>query len=216
MKKIVIFLAMSILLTACGRLELTETIEKTPPGPPKERQFVSTPEPLPSDLKLIIRNSSMSLVVDDPVAALSVIEQAVQDAGGTVMSASSYTYPESGGYSNLNARVPPEALADLRRTAHELATQVQNDSLYNSDVTTQYRLLHTRLVRLHQAEAHLWQQITTARDPQLVESLTLLQELLQQDMTNVENEMLGYEQGAELATLDITLSESVEPQIILE
>lgn len=216
MKKLVVMLAFALLTTACGSLELTDQAPKTTPPAPKIQPFSFTPDALPSDFKIMIRTSSMSLIVDDPVEALSTLEQAVQDAGGTVMSASSYTYPESGSYSNLNARVPPEALADLRRTAHSLATQVQNDSIYNQDVTGQYKDLHERLVRLHQADAHLWELITSARDPKLVESLTLLRELLQQDMTNVESQLHGYDDGATLASLDITLSGSVEPQIILE
>ena len=64
---------------------------------------------------MIIRSSSMSLTVDDPVKALSALEAAIQEAGGFVVSASYYSSGDSGGYSNLSAKVPPEALVSLRQ-----------------------------------------------------------------------------------------------------
>jgi hypothetical protein len=213
MNKWITILVISLLVSACGASVKTDlTAEKTP----SDRVQAPTPKPLPSDLRVIIKSSSVSLIVDDPTEALSMMEQAVQDAGGDIMSASSYTYPESGTYANLNAKVPPDKLVELRQAAHELASQVVSDSIYNTDVTKEYKLAHEKLARLNLAEKHLWELITTSKEPEMVESLTLLRELLKTDIENVENELLRYEQDSQRANFDITLTESIEPQIFLE
>ena len=213
MKKSIAFLVFSLLVSACAAsIRSSPAAEKTPGA----REQAPTPTPLPADLRVIIKSSSVSLVVEDPADALSVLEQAVQDAGGNVMSASSYSYPESGTYANLNAKVPPESLAELRRATHKLAIQVVSDSIYNTDVTKEYKLAHEKLARLNLAEENLWELITTSKDPEMVESLTLLRELLKTDIENVESELLRYEQDSQRANLDITLTESIAPQIILE
>ena len=213
MNKWITILVISLLVSACSAQANSGLVPEKTPG---IRIQASTPTPLPSDLRVIIKSSSVSLIVEDPAEALSVLEQAIQDAGGDIMSASSYTYPESGTYANLNAKVPPESLAELRQAAHKLAIQVANDSIYNTDVTKEYKLAHEKLARLNLAEEHLWGLITTSKDPDLVESLTLLRELLKIDIENVESELLRYEQDSLRANLDITLTESIEPQIILE
>ncbi len=216
MKRIIIPIVVSLLIAACATS--VEKVQTPKPGltAPGTKSQASTPTSLSPEIKLIIRTSSMSLIVEDPVEALSMLEQAVEDAGGTVMSASSYSYPESGAYSNLNARVPPEALTELRRTTRELADEIQNDSVYNQDVTAQYRMLHDRLVDLNQAETHLWRLIADTQDARMVESLSLLRELVQQDVKNVESEMLNYEEGARLASFDITISGSPEAVLTIE
>jgi len=222
MKIWIALLISSLLVSACGT-----SIRSGPSADvtPELRTRTPAPTPLPANLRMIIKSSSVSLVVEDPPEALSVLEKVIQDAGGNVMSASSYFYLETGSYASLNAKVPPDKLADLRQAAHKLAIQIVSDSIYNTDVSTQYKLAHEKLVKLNLAEDRLWELIATSKDAEMIESLSLLRELLKTDIENVEGELLRYEQDSSLANLDITLTEMTAaqnslyptaPQLILE
>ena len=211
MNKSLLLLAFSILLVAC--LPATPELPATdvPIAP-----YNSLPTPLPADTRIIIRSSSLSLIVDDPVEALSALEQAVQKSGGFVVSSSYWYSPDPGGYSNLNARVPSDQLPELRRAALKIASQVQSDSTYSQDVTSEYRLLHDRLSRLDESESRLWLLITETEDRQLAASLSLLHDLIQEEMSNVQSQLLDYDNRSILASFDVTFNQTLDTQIIIE
>ncbi len=175
-----------------------------------------SPTALPTGTRIILRSSSLTLIVEDPAKALSALERAVEEAGGFVVSASYYSSPDYPGYASLNAQVPPENLPELRRAAMAIASQVQSDSLYSQDVTSDFRRLHERLNQLHQSEDHLWQLATETRDHDLADSLTLLRDLIQQETLNVESQLLNYEDRSTLAAFDVTFNQTVQTQIIIE
>jgi hypothetical protein len=166
-----------------------------------------TPTALPPSQRIIIRTVSLSLLVEDTAAALTELQQAVEDAGGFVVSASSWSSPDSPGYSSLSARVPPEALSALRRAALEGADQVQSDSMYSQDATSQYRLLHKRLQDLIQAQEHIWTLLVESRDPRQATSLTMVRDLLQSERTSVEGQLASYDEQSTLASFDVTFNQ---------
>jgi hypothetical protein len=186
------------------------------PTPTRVKDLPTAPPTLPDRTRIIIRSSSMSLFVDDPSKALSALEQAVQDAGGFVVSASFYSSPVYPGYSSLNAQVPPESLPELRRVAMEIASEVQSDSLYSQDVSSEFRLLHRRLMQLQRSEDHLWQLATETKDHDLADSLTLLRDLIQQEMVGIEGQLLDLEDRSTFATFDVTLNQTVQTTIFIK
>lgn len=156
----------------------------------------------------MIQSASLSLAAEDPTEALTTLEQAVLDAGGFIVSASSWSSPGSPGYASLSARVPPEALAEVRRAALDLALQIQGDSMYGQDVTMEIRRLHGRLQSLVQAEDHVRRLIAEADDPQLAASLTVINDLVSLEVTNVRNQLADYESRSTLASLDVSFNSS--------
>jgi hypothetical protein len=216
MNKSLFLLALAFLLAACT--PVAASVENLTPLPTQAptRPSGLLPGTLPFGTRLIIRSSSMTMVVDDPAKALSALEQAVEDAGGFVVSASYYSSPDYPGYSSLSARVSPEALTDLRRAALRIASSVQSDSVYSQDVTGEYRLLYAQLTELQQTEEHLWQLVTETKDRELAASFALLRDLIQQEATSVESQLLSYEDRSAFATFDVTLNQTVEIQIIIE
>jgi len=135
----------------------------------------------------------------------------VEQAGGFVVSASSWSSPGSPAYSSLSARVPPESLSVLRRAALEIAEEVQSDSLYTQDVTSDYRLLHKRLQDLTQAQDQIWWLLIQTDDPKLASTFTILRDLLQTERSSVESQLLYYDQQAAFASFDITLNQPPYP-----
>ena len=204
-------LSLSLLLAACtpvvsSSLDPISTLRSpTPPG--QSFPTASTNTSWQPGTRIIIHSASLSITVDDPLQVLTELEMAVEEAGGYVVSASSWSSPESPAYSSLSARVPPESLPELRRAALEIAGVVQNDSLYTQDATTEYRLLRNRLANLARAQEELWQLVIEADDPQHAATFVILHDLLQAETSSMESQVLSYEDRAQLASFDITLNQ---------
>jgi hypothetical protein len=208
----------AILLVSCAPLVIDTGLSAAPTAADSPASYPTAPlpSPLPPGGRIIVRSSSLTLVVDNPATTLASLEQAVADAGGLVVSASSYSYPESPGYASLSAKVPPEALADLRATAIALASAVQSDSAYSQDATAEYRLMRKRLGQLDRAEKHLWNLLTETKDRELAASLMLLRELILREQEGLNSQLLNYDDRATVASFDVTLNQPVSTSIILE
>jgi len=218
MNKFGVIFAISFLFVACAPLASSQQ-KRSQPTPGNHTPPARTgpmPTRLPPDAHMTIRTSSLTLIVDDPVASLAILEQAVEDAGGTVVSASSYAYPDSTGYASLSARVSPEAVAGLRQTAIGIALNVQSDSTYGQDVTAEYRLMQNRLFQLQRAEEDLWRLLTETKDRELAASLTLLRELVQREQESLQSQLVNYDDRATGASFDVTFNQTPVAPIFLD
>jgi len=210
MKRICIVALAAFLLSSCRPTgNFTPGLSPTAlasPTPTPFFAFSPTPTSLPQGLRTILQSASLSLTVDNPANALSRIQGAVLEAGGFVVSSSSWSSPGAPGYSSLSARVPPESIPALRHVALGLSTQVQSDSAYTQDVTADYRRLHEHLQALAQAENHVLQLLIQTNEPQLATSLMIVRDLLVQERLNVERQLTDYQDRATLASFDVTLN----------
>jgi len=154
---------------------------------------------------IVLRSSNMSLVVQDPVATMGELESLIEEVGGVVGSASSWSSGD-GGYSSLSARVPLDSLTGIRQAARGLALQVQSDSTYSQDVTSEYERLVERLRQLDQAEREIRTLLAVANDPERVSSFQLVLDLLRQESDNIAIQVSSYNDRATLATFDISLT----------
>ena len=163
---------------------------------------------------VILQSASLSLIAEDPVRASAALEQLIQEAGGYVVSSSSWASPEGGGYASLSARVPPGALADLRLAAIDTAVQTQSDSRYSQDVTVEYSFLLAHAAELEQADLHLQRFLSETRDPAVITSCMVLRGLLLQERKNVESQLQNYRDRMNLASLDVSWTQNVSmPQL---
>ena len=198
-----------LFLTACSPIG-APTPTRIPGGvatPPPALAVPPSTAPLGAFDRIILRYSSMSLVVEDPSQVLASIEALVLEAGGYVSSASSWSSSESTAYANLSARVPPDSLPALRRSVLELAMQVQSDSMSSQDITNQYRSLLDRQSELQRAKTDLRRLLSQATDPSTTDSLILLHDLLHAETSNVESQLQSYQESAGLSSFDISLTQ---------
>jgi hypothetical protein len=202
MNRLLLLLAPVLVLAACAPLTAAAPTptQAAPPATP-------TAAPQVTGERRIVHSSSLYLIVDDPAAAMAELERAVQDLGGFVVSASYYASADYPGYASLNAKVPPEALPELRQAALELALAIQSDNLYTQDVTAEYRHLLERSVALEHSEARLWDLVTQTEDAALAESLTLLRELVRTEQESIRGQLVSLEDRALYASVDVTLNE---------
>jgi hypothetical protein len=214
MRNLLVIALAASLLSACnpiGRFAPGPSATPPPlPTPTLFSPFAPTPTTLPQGTRTIIRSASLSLTANDPVRAISQVEQAVLDAGGFVVSASSWSSPGSPGSSSLSARVPPDSLPKVRLDALELASQLQSDSTYSQDVTSEFRQLQQRLQAVALAENDVWRLLIQTTDPQLAISLTLARDLLVLERTNIERQLADYQDRAMLASFDVTFNAPTE------
>ncbi len=205
-----IALAAFVLVSSCAPAPATAiaspTARSTPPA-------TSNPPPLGS--RHVAHSMSLSLVVEDPILALSRVQGAILEAGGFVLSASSWSSPGSPAYSNLSARVPAGSLADVQQVALGLAMQVQSNSTYGQDVTFELRQLQQRLEAISRAEDQLWRSAFAKGDPQYGSSYSLLHDLLQREKADIERQLADTSDRVAFASFDITLNQS-QGQIFIE
>lgn len=206
-----IALAVSLLMSSCSTVRGPSLILPTVPAIPSAAARSPNPATrtvLPQSLRRVAHSASLTIVVDDPAMALSRLQGAILEAGGFVLSSSSWSSPGSPGYSNLSARVPSDALSNLRQVALELARQVQSDSTYGQDMTTELRQLQRRLQDVTQAEDHLWQFIVQSDDPQLGTSFAVVRDLLQREKADIERQLADSADRVAFASFDVVLNQA--------
>jgi len=218
-KSPILFLLPGLLLAACVPLSTLT------PEPLQIAITESTPTALPevpplpfltANGRVIVRTGSYTILTEDPARTLAVLQAAVEKAGGYVTSASSSSSGESSSYSSMNARVPADALASVRKAVLAAADLVQYQSFYVSDVTTEYQKLLVRQAELADAQDQIWQQRTGSNDPHTDANLRIIGELLDSEMQNVENQLENYRQQAAMASLDVTMNLPSPAPVILE
>ena len=195
-----------LVLAACSPAVATEVVpSQIPPTPPPV-----SPTPTPtavSEQPIILQSASLSMIAADPVEASAALQALILEAGGYVVSSSSWSSTGSG-YASLSARVPPEALASLRRAAVEAADQIQSDSMYSQDVSLEYGLLLERAAGLEHADELLQRLLSQAGEPESLSSYMLLRELLIQEQKNVESQIQNYRSRMSMASLDVSWSQA--------
>jgi hypothetical protein len=175
----------------------------------------ATSNPLAQISRRVAHSTSLTLVVDDPVVALSRLQGAVLEAGGFVLSASSWSSPGSPVYSSLSARVPAGSLFDLQQVALGLSMQVQSNSTYGQDVTFEIRQLQQRLEAVTRAEDQLWQFAVDSDGAQHGSSYSLVYDLLQREKADIERQLADTTDRVAFASLDVTLTQA-SAQIFIE
>jgi len=163
----------------------------------------------------VAHSTSLTLTVDDPVVALSRLQSAVLEAGGFVLSSSSWASPGSPAYSNLSARVPAGSLFDLQQVALGLSRQVQSNSTYGQDVTFEIRQLQQRLEAVTRADDQLLRITIESGDLQSGSSYSLIYDLLQREKADIERQLADTTDRVAFASLDVTLNQA-SGQIFVE
>ena len=210
MKHLVAYALAVCLLASCRPADLASPVATPTPSSPEVTVGCESCTPMPVEpwvgRRLILQSANLSLGVEDPVRVLAQIESAVSEMGGVVVSSSTWSSPGSPTAASLSARIPPEALLQLRRVAIGLASQVQNDSLYSQDATQDYLRLHRRLEELIQAETHLLDVITRGADRQTARSLLIACQMVTQERANTEAQIADYDGRGALASFDVSLN----------
>lgn len=166
--------------------------------------------------RIVMQSASYSITVMDPARSLAELQQAVEQAGGIVTSASTWSGEGSSYSASLSAKVPPEALIGLGEVVRRMALEVQNGSTYIQDVTPEVRTLEQRQRELIRAQEQLfaWMKESRSRDTQA--TYTILSRLLENELTSVESQLNSYAGQADMASFDVSIYQPEAVSAIIE
>jgi hypothetical protein len=171
--------------------------------------------------RLVIKNASLSLVVDDPVKSLDNISSLADEMGGFVVTANmSETVLDSGAKApqgSITIRIPAERLNEaLKRIKAESKQAPLNENINSQDVTGEYTDLGSRLRNLEAAEAQLTEIMGSATKTEDV--LAVYNQLVQvrEQIEVIKGQMKYYEESAAMSAISVNLiaNAAVQPLTI--
>ena len=171
--------------------------------------------------RLVIKNASLTIAVDDPEASMERISTLAEELDGYVVSAYMYqTTLESGvkvPHASISIRIPAERLEQVVATVKAETTQpIISENIDSQDVTAEYVDLGSRLANLEAAEEELQRIMEEAVRTEDV--LAVYQQLTyyREQIEVIRGQMKYYEDSARLSMVSVELvaNAAVQPLTI--
>jgi hypothetical protein len=180
----------------------------------------NAPAPAP-DARIVIRNASLTIVVNDPGASMTAISRMAEEMGGYVVTSDLHkTFTRNGveiPEASLTLRVPADklndALAQIKQQVKDPITDVRAETVSGQDVTKEYTDLNSQLKNYEDAEAQLREIMASAIKTEDV--LSIFQQLTQvrQQIEVLKGQIQYYKESAALSsiTLQIQAQAAIQP-----
>ena len=172
---------------------------------------------IPQQERLVIKDGSLSIVVDDPVHSLEAISSMAEDLGGYVVRSNlSQVRTENGlevPQANLTIRVPAERMDEALGMIKSGAGRVLSEQVTGQDVTQEYTDLGSRLRNLENAEKELTRIMEEAEDTEDVLNVYNRLVDVQEQIEVIKGQMQYFERSAAMSSISITIQadEAVQP-----
>ncbi len=155
--------------------------------------------------RLVVEESSMSLVVSDVRKVSDQIVEKAKSLGGYMVN-NSLTNPEEAPFAQVTIRVPSEHLKSALDYFRSLSIKVTSENIQGTDVTDEYVDTQARLKTLEQTKAKFEEIMGKAS--QVQDILTVQRELIniQDQIDSIKGRQQYLEQTAEMAKLTAYLS----------
>jgi hypothetical protein len=228
-----------LLLSACasptpmsGMERAAEAPAAAPPMESSSRQTVGntagegnfsaeTDTTVPQVERIVIKNASLTLVVQDPSKSMSVISQLADEMNGYVVSANMYMQELDSGAqaprAAITIRVPAEELnLALERIKGESDQDPISESISSDDVTSDYVDLQSRLRNLESTEAQLTEIMGSATKTEDVLNVYNQLVSVREQIEVVKGRIKYYEESAALSAISVDLlaDEAYQPLTI--
>lgn len=171
--------------------------------------------------RIVIKNASLSIVVEDPIESMETISKMAEDSGGYMVNSNSYKTTTSQGYevpaANITIRVPSEKLDEtltkIKALVEDEDIDILNEDVSGQDVTGEVTDLESRLRNLQAAEEQLLEIMETADTTEDV--ITIFQELtsIREEIEVIQGQIKYYRESASLSAISVYLQakEALEP-----
>lgn len=163
--------------------------------------------------KKIIKNGSLTLVVESTEASVSRITQLIEEKEGFVEGSRVTDRSDAGKQAFLTLRLPVSRFSEVMEVLKTLATIVEDEQISGQDVTEQFIDLEARLRNLKATEE---QFLETLKRAFTIEDILKVQDRLSQvrsQIESLEGQLEYLTNQTDLATIHVTLSE--EPTVSL-
>jgi hypothetical protein len=214
----------SLLLAACAAKTSNFTSPELPGAAPEimslesadraavsgEKSAYSLEQTAASVERLVIKNASLFLAVNDPQKSMDTISHMAESMGGFVVSADMYQQSLSNGVKvpqvSMTIRVPAEKLDEALTTIKAETDQpIISENESSQDVTAEYTDLNSRLTNLQAAEKQLQEIMASATRTEDVLSVYSQLVSVREQIELIKGQMEYYEQSAALSSISIQL-----------
>jgi hypothetical protein len=161
--------------------------------------------PSESSERLVVTETSLSLVVKQVEEAVESIIGKVEDAGGFMVSRS-LSQPEEAPYGYLSLRVPSDRVEEVIGHFRGLAVKVVSEQVRARDVTDQYEDIDKKLLTLGETKKRLEEIMAQAQE--IEDILAAQREIinLQNQIDNLKGRQEYLEKTARLSLITVHLS----------
>jgi hypothetical protein len=171
--------------------------------------------------RIVIRNASLSIVVEDPTGAVTTITRMAEGMDGFVVSSNLYKTTTSSGLevpnANIMVRVPAdqleEALEQIKGLVGDAKVDILNEEISGQDVTSEVTDLESRLRNLKAAEEQLLEIMENAAESEDV--IAIFRELtsVRGEIEVIEGQIKYYRESARLSAISVYLQAkaAIEP-----
>lgn len=167
--------------------------------------------------RLVIKNATLSIVVDDPKRSMDDIATLADQLGGFVVSSYLYQSTLTNGMevpsASITIRVPANSLDSTLEKIQSDAKTVLTQNISGQDVTAEYTDLQSRLRNLQDAEVLLRQIMNEAtKTEDILNAFNQLNSITEQ-IEVLKGQIKYYEESAALSAIsvDLVASQSVQP-----
>ncbi len=160
--------------------------------------------------RLVIKNASLSISVNDPQKSMDTISKMAEAMGGFVVTADMYQQSLSNGAKvpqvSMTIRVPAEKLDEALATIKKETDQpIISENESSQDVTAEYTDLNSRLTNLQVAEKQLQEIMGNAIKTEDVLAVYSQLVSVREQIELIKGQMKYYEQSAALSSISIQL-----------
>jgi hypothetical protein len=169
--------------------------------------------------RLVIKNASLSMSVNDPLKSMDNISRMTENMGGFVVNADMYQQTLSNGVKvpqvSMTIRVPAEKLDEALATIKRETDQpIISENESSQDVTAEYTDLNSRLTNLQAAKNKLQEIMASATKTEDVLSVYSQLVSVGEQIELIKGQMQYYEQSAALSSISIQLMANAAVQPI--
>ena len=167
--------------------------------------------------RLILKNASISLYVDDPTASAQRLRKMAEEMGGFVVSSNVVQTQLSSGvqvpHASVTIRVPSERLDEAMAAIRaETSLPVISENISSQDVTGEYIDLQSRLRNLEAKEAQLQKIMDSASAVEDVLAVYNQLTATRQEIELIKGQMKYYEESAALSVINADLTANAAEQ----
>ena len=168
-------------------------------------------------IRMVIKDASLSIVVENPGTTMQDISSLAEDLGGYVVTSNLYrTQTENGlevPQANITVRVPADKLDQALEKIKSGAGQVLSENVSGQDVTQEYTDLESRLRNLERAEEQLAEIMDEAYQTEDVLSVYNRLVEVQEQIEVIKGQMIYYERSAAMSSISVYIqaNEAVQP-----
>ncbi|MBL7158938.1 DUF4349 domain-containing protein [Candidatus Microgenomates bacterium] len=169
--------------------------------PPMESSY----PPSEREERIVVEESSMSLVVSEVQETANKVTDKAKAVGGFMVN-SSLNHPEEAPFATVVIRVPADKFRDTLEYFRTLAVKVSSENIRGTDVTDQYVDIEARLATLEKTKAKFESIMDQAIE--INDILQIQRELinLQSQIDDLKGKEKYLEQTAKLAKITVYLS----------